>query len=75
MRMAIIVLSLAGVITFFCCQSAGAVAIRAAAIKEAASTASTAQQVRYYRHRHYIVKCYYELVVGPYVCHRFHRWW
>ncbi len=25
--------------------------------------------------RHYVVKCYRELVVGPRECRRFYRWW
>jgi hypothetical protein len=77
MRMATTALSFAGAIGIIGCQSAGAVAIDAAAIKEAASTASTVQQARFYGHatRHHVVKCYRELVVGPYECHRFYRWW
>jgi hypothetical protein len=57
------------------CRSAGAVAFDAAAVKEVASAASTVQQARFYGHstRHYVVKCYRELVVGPYVCRRFYR--
>ena len=47
MRMAITVLSFAGVISIVSCQSAGAVAVNAAAMKETASAASTVQQVRF----------------------------
>jgi hypothetical protein len=76
MRMALTVLSFAGAICIVSCQSAGAVAVNAAAVKETASAASTVQQVRFYGHstRHYVVKCYRELAIGPYVCHRFYRW-
>ena len=73
MRTIVAALVLASAISVFCCQSAGSVAIDAMAINEVASTVSAVQQVRY--HRHYIVKCYYELVVGPYRCHRYYRWW
>ena len=63
MRMAITVLGFAGAICIVSCQSAGAVAVNAAAMKETASAASTVQQVRFYGHstRHYVVKCYREL--------------
>jgi hypothetical protein len=76
MRMAITALSFAGAICVLGCQSAGAVAVDAAAMKEAASAASTVQQAQFYgrRTRHYVIKCYRELVIGPYVCHRFYRW-
>jgi hypothetical protein len=75
MRIAITVLSFAGAIGIASCQSAGAVVVDAAAAKELASAASTVQQARFYGHstRHYVVKCYRELVVGPYMCRRFYR--
>ena len=78
MRTAITTLSCAGVISLACWHSAGAVPADAAAVKEAAAAISTVQQARYHRHhtRHAFTKCYYVLVIGPYVCHRFHRlWW
>jgi hypothetical protein len=76
MRTAIIALSIAGAIGMLGTQSAGAVATHAAAMKEAARGASTVQQAQFYARatRHYIIKCYRELVIGPYVCHRFYRW-
>jgi hypothetical protein len=76
MRMAITVLSLAAAIGIVSCQSAGAVAVGAVAIKEVASAVSTVQQARFYGHstRRYVVKCYREVVIGPYVCRRFYRW-
>ena len=77
MRMPIIALSLAGASFALCCQNAGAVVLNATALKEAASAGSTVQQVHFYGYptRHYIIKCYHEFVIGPYVCHRFYRWW
>ncbi len=52
MRMTIAAMSLAGAIGIASCQSAGAVTVDAAAVKEAASAASTVQQARFYGHRH-----------------------
>ena len=63
---------------FISSQSANAaVPIAPAAMKESASATSTVQQAQFYGHRsrHHVVKCYRELVVGSYVCRRFHRWW
>jgi hypothetical protein len=76
MRMTITALSFAAAIGILGCQSAGAVTVDAAAMKEAARAASTVQQAQFYARatRHYIIKCYRELVIGPYVCHRFYRW-
>jgi hypothetical protein len=48
MRMAITILSFVGAVGIASCQSAGAVAINAATMKEAASAASTVQQARFY---------------------------
>ena len=50
MRTTIAAISLAGAIGIAGCQSAGAVAVDAAAIKEAESAASTVQQARFYGH-------------------------
>jgi hypothetical protein len=77
MRTALTALSFAGAVAVASCQNAGAVAVDAAAMKEAASAASTIQLARFYGHatRHSVVKCYRELVVGPYECRRFYRWW
>jgi len=68
-------LTIAGAVCLFCHQSAGAVSVDAAAIKSATMTAATVQQVQFSerRTRHRVVKCYRELVVGPYVCHTFYR--
>ena len=77
MRTILTALAFAGAICVISYQSAGAVTAAAASVEEAASTASTIQQAQFYAHptRHRVVKCYRELVIGPYVCHRFHRWW
>ena len=77
MRTTLIAFNFAGCICLICCQSVGAVPAAPAAVKEAAIDASTVRQAQYYqRHtRHRIIKCYRELVIGPYVCHSFHRWW
>jgi hypothetical protein len=73
--MAITALSFPGAICILGCQGAGAVAVDAAAMKEAASAASTVRQAQFYgrRTRHHVIKCYRELVIGPYMCHRFYR--
>ncbi len=77
MRLAMTALTFAAVIGIASYQRAGAGPVEATAIKGAASAASTIQQARFYGHatRHYVVKCYRELVIGPYECRRFYRWW
>jgi len=74
MRIVVAALSMVGAISLICSQGAGAVAFNGAALKEAISPASAVQQAYYRHHRRYMVKCYYELVVGPYRCHRYYRW-
>jgi len=76
MRTMLTALSLAAAIGLICCQSAGAVPAGPTAVKQAATAASPVQQAQYAEHRgrHYITKCYRELVIGPYRCHRFHYW-
>jgi hypothetical protein len=77
MRTTLSGLSLAGAIFLVCCRSAGAIPIDAAVMRGAATVPSPVQQVQFSarRTRHHVIKCYREFVVGPYVCHRFHRWW
>jgi hypothetical protein len=77
MRTTLIALSFAGCICLICCHSVGAVPAAPVAVKEAAPAVSPVQQAQYYeRHtRHRIIKCYRELVIGPYVCRSFHRLW
>lgn len=79
MRIPLTALTLASAVSVLSCQSAGAVVVDPAALKQPASMTSPVRQVQFYygrtRHRH-VVKCYRELVIGPYVCHRVGRgWW
>jgi hypothetical protein len=76
MRTFLAALGFAGALAVTCSLSAGAVPIDAAAMKQAAIATSPVQQAQYYeRHtRHRVVKCYRELVVGPYICHSYYRW-
>ncbi len=72
MRTTLVALSVAAGIGLICCQSAGAVPTNPAAVKEAAAAASAVEQTHYIHHGRYgFVKCYRELVFGPYRCHRF----
>jgi len=61
------------------CGSAGAVPMNAASasVRDAAAAASPVQQAQFaeYRTRHGVVKCYRDLVIGPYRCHHFHNGW
>jgi hypothetical protein len=78
MRTTLAALSLAATIGLVCCQSAGAVPAATNAMKVTAMAASPLQQTQYreYRTRHYFVKCYRVLVLGPYRCHHYRRrWW
>jgi hypothetical protein len=78
MRTMLAALSLAAGIGLVCCQSAEAIPAAANTMNVAAMDASPLQQVQYreYRTRHYFVKCYRALVIGPYRCHRYRRrWW
>ena len=79
MRIALSALTLASAISVVSFQSAGAIAVDAAALKQPTSTASPVEQVQFYygrTHHHHTVKCYRELVIGPYVCHHIGRgWW
>ena len=66
-------LSFAAGLGFLCCQSASAAPAAATGVKEAATTASTLQLAQFAEHRahHGVVKCYRDLVIGPYRCHYF----
>jgi hypothetical protein len=70
MRTIAIALGLAGGIGILCCHNASAAPAAGLAIKGAAPAAA-AQPVQYreYRTRHFFVKCYRDLIVGPYHCH------
>jgi len=79
MRTTLVALSVAATVGLAWCQSAGAAPAGGSATMQAAAAAtagSTAQQAQYYeRHtRRGVVKCYRELVIGPYVCRRFWYW-
>jgi len=54
-------------------QAAGAMPIDVAEVKEAVAANSAMHPAQYYerRTRHGVVKCYRDLVVGPYHCHRY----
>ena len=72
MKKTLAALSFAAGIGLICCQSAGAVPASAPGVKEAATAASTLQLAQFAeRHtRHGVIKCYRDLVIGPYRCHR-----
>ncbi len=76
MRKMLAVLSFAAVAGFVCCQSAAAVPAATDVMKAAAAAAAPLQQIQYraYRTRHHIVKCYRDLVIGPYRCHYYRRY-
>jgi hypothetical protein len=70
----LVALSVAAGLGLVCWQSASAAPVNPAAVQQAATAAAAAGQVQNagYRHRYGgYVKCYHELVVGPYRCHRF----
>jgi hypothetical protein len=73
MQKTLLALSLVAGVGLVCSQSAGAVPMSATAVKEAATATSPLQQAQYAerRTRHGMVKCYRDLVVGPYRCHYF----
>jgi hypothetical protein len=71
MRKTLLAAGLAAGAAALSCQNAGAVPANAIAIRGAATNASVIQQVQYAerRTRHGVVKCYRDLVIGPYRCH------
>jgi hypothetical protein len=77
MRLTTTALGAVAAISLIWCQPTGAAPISGSGLNQAAIAASTAQQVQYYeRHTgHRVIKCYRELIVGPYICHAYHRWW
>lgn len=77
MRMTLAALSLAAGIGLICCQTAEAVPGATNAMNTAVIATSPLHQVQYreYRTRHHIVKCYRDLIIGPYRCHYYHRYW
>jgi hypothetical protein len=73
MRKMLFVTSFAATLGLVGVSGAGAVPGDVAAVKQAATAASPLQQAQYAerRTRHGVVKCYRDLVVGPYRCHYF----
>jgi hypothetical protein len=71
MRKTLLAAGLAAGAAVLPCQNAGALPANAVAIHEAATNASVVQQVQYAerRTRRGVVKCYRDLVIGPYRCH------
>jgi hypothetical protein len=74
MRKILFAVSLAAGFTALCWQDAGAVPANAAAIPTAAMGAPAVDQVQYAerRTRRGVVKCYRDLVIGPYRCHHYY---
>ena len=64
----------AAAVSFIGCQGARAIPAGLTALTTAASPLQPIQY-RARRTRHGYVKCYRELVVGPYRCHHFRRRW
>jgi hypothetical protein len=74
MRRVMIPLGLAVGLSSAFVASAGAVPVGATSVKEAATASSPVQKAQYaeYRTRRgHLVKCYRDLVIGPYRCHWF----
>ena len=73
MRKMLVAFSFAAGIWLLYSQNASAVPADAAAVKEAATAASSLQQAQYSerRTRRGVVKCYRDLVIGPYRCHHY----
>ena len=71
MRKMLVAFSFAAGVGLVYSQNARAVPADAAAVKEAATAASSLQQAQYSerRTRRGVVKCYRDLVIGPYRCH------
>jgi hypothetical protein len=74
MRKVLIPLGLAAGLSLAFGANAGAVPVDATRVHEATAVSSPLQQVQYSEHRTrhgHVVKCYRELVIGPYRCHWF----
>jgi hypothetical protein len=70
----LIPLGLAAGLSLVLGANAGAVPVDATRVQEAAAVSSPFQNVQYSEHRTrhgHVVKCYRELVIGPYRCHWF----
>jgi hypothetical protein len=74
MRKVLIPLGLAAGLVSALVANAGAVPVDSVRVKEAATASAPLQQVQYSEHRTrrgHTVKCYRDLVIGPYRCHWF----
>jgi hypothetical protein len=73
MRKSLVALSFAAGLALVYGQSAIALPANPNGLKESATAASTVEQAQYSEHRarHGVVKCYRDLVIGPYRCHYF----
>jgi hypothetical protein len=73
MRKSLAALSFAAGLGLVYSQSAVAVPANPTGLKQAAMAASPVEQAQYAAHRtrHGVVKCYRDLVIGPYRCHYF----
>jgi hypothetical protein len=71
MRKTLAALTFAAGIGLVCCQSVSAAPVSGMAVRDAATVISPLQQAQYAERktRHGIVKCYRDLVIGPYRCH------
>jgi hypothetical protein len=71
MRKMLFVVSSAACLGLVGLPDAGAAPADATAVQEAAAAVSPLQQAQYVerRARHGVVKCYRDLVIGPYRCH------
>jgi hypothetical protein len=74
MRKILFAVSLAAGFTALCWQDAGAVPANGAVVSTATTGATAIEQVQYIEHRtrHGVVKCYRDLVIGPYRCHHYY---
>jgi hypothetical protein len=71
----VIAAALTAVVVVCCSQDAGAAAAGGRTLGQAVESGSLLTPAFYGRStRHGIVKCYRQLVVGPYVCRRYYRW-
>jgi hypothetical protein len=75
MRKIALAVTLTAGFTALCWQDAGAVVpANLAAVRTAGTAADTIETVQYAerRTRHGVVKCYRDLVIGPYRCHHYY---
>jgi hypothetical protein len=73
MQKTLLTLGFAAGVALACSQSAGALPANAPALQQAAAATSPVQKAQYEerRTRRGVVKCYRDLVIGPYRCHYF----